>query len=166
LNAKFNQRACTVLHSFGCATAVYLVTMQWALLVTMVAGSAYIACAGGHAGRGVAAVILLLTGLSTAAVNSGWPITPALVVITDAICFCAFWVLSVRFPQPWIPYCGGMQLARLTMHAAYWITPEFPVRQFEQFLQIWTLLILISAVGGVSFGRRNLRCARRNNSHG
>jgi hypothetical protein len=142
----FGQRVKSSLTSI---TDMLLVAISfWALLLLC---CSFAAVAGGTSGK-IGAAMLILSTVTTSLIEpySGWSQTHIPVMVIDLILLAGLYTLAMNSRAYWPIWATGFHSLTVTGHFATIVMPDFRLGIYLRFSGIWSLLVLMSMVIGVS----------------
>jgi hypothetical protein len=127
----------------------------WLLLATC---CIFAAVAGGRTGR-------IGAGLQIAAViatwhfelSIGWASTNVPVMIIDVMLLVGFYSLALRSKAYWPIWAAGFHLLTVAGHIASMIMPDFRLGIYWRFSGIWSILVMMTMIVGISLDRSRWR---------
>ena len=135
---------------------IMLVAILFWLLLALCCSFA--AVAGGSTGKTGAAMLIISTLATTAATTifqpaTGWSETHVPVMAIDILLLCGLYMLALRSEAYWPLWATGFHLLTVSGHFATIIMPDFRLGVYFRFSSLWSLLVLMSMVVGISIDR-------------
>ncbi len=131
-----------------------VLTLFWLLLLL---SCTFAGMAGGKSGR-IGASLLVLATIATwnFEISSSWAQTHLPVMIIDTVLLIALYTLAIRSRCYWPIWATGFHLLTVAGHIASIIMPSFRFGMYWQFSGIWSVLVMMSMIVGISIDRTHV----------
>jgi hypothetical protein len=118
----------------------------------------FAAIAGGQSGR-AGSVMLIAASIATWfwELSSSWAQTHVPVMAIDFLLLIGLYILAIRSSSYWPIWAAGFHLLTVAGHFASIIMPDFRLGIYWRFSGIWSVLVLMAMVVGVSIDRSTWR---------
>jgi hypothetical protein len=127
----------------------------WLLLVLC---CAFAATVGGQSGR-AGSTMLIAASIATWIweLSNSWAQTNVPVMVIDFALLVGLYILAIRSSSYWPIWATGFHLLTVAGHFASIIMPDFRLGIYWRFSGIWSILVLMAMVIGISVDRTTWR---------
>jgi hypothetical protein len=132
-------------------TMLIVLTLFWLLLILC---CGFAALAGGKSGQ-VGSIMMIAATIATWSVelSSSWAQTHIPVMVIDMMLLFGLYALALRSSAYWPIWATGFHMLTIVGHVATMIMPDFRLGIYWRFSSVWSVLVMMSMVIGISIDR-------------